>query len=145
MPGTHRAQASVLALDSVAERRRLSGRTRPEDSGYFNLLQAHCKNLKCVDLTGAPARFVFEIALPQSNILVRRRSAVRSCPWAPLQSEFKRSCNVLVAICQNANCVALTSTSNLLNFWGLARRGAAAEVMCWPATGVPTSERVDRR
>ena len=40
----------------------------------FNLLQPHCKNVKCVGLTGAVPRFVFEIALTQANFLVRRRS-----------------------------------------------------------------------
>jgi hypothetical protein len=54
----------------------------------FNLLQAHCKDLKCVDLTHTPGGFVFEIAVSQSNILVRRRSAVRSCPWALTDTHF---------------------------------------------------------
>jgi hypothetical protein len=37
---------------------------------YFNQLQAHSKNLKCVGLTPPRAGFVFEIVVSQSNILV---------------------------------------------------------------------------
>jgi hypothetical protein len=80
--------ASVVSPDPFW-RRRDRAPSRTEDAGYFNLLQIHSKNLKCVGLTGARARFVFEIAPAQANFLVRRRSAVRSRPWAPLGLSHK--------------------------------------------------------
>jgi hypothetical protein len=78
-----RTQSSAMGRPdcSAGQHPTWSGRAT---AAYFNLLQTHCRNLKCVGLTPPPPDFVFEMAVSQSNILVRRRSAVKSRPWAPL-------------------------------------------------------------
>jgi hypothetical protein len=48
----------------------------PEDASYFNQLQTHCKNLKCVGLSATDSDFVFKIAFASSNILVSRAGLV---------------------------------------------------------------------
>jgi thiosulfate dehydrogenase (quinone) large subunit len=50
---------------------------------HCNLLQLHHQKLKDVGLNPELAGLVFEMALAQSNILVRRRPWVRFPPWAP--------------------------------------------------------------
>jgi hypothetical protein len=41
----------ILSLDRPVAETGIVLVSTPEDAGYCNLLQAHCENLKCVDLT----------------------------------------------------------------------------------------------
>src|ERR1700694_4742514 len=70
------------APDRATWRRRIFRRFSLPRGAAGNDTSTHCnrvlcygKNLKCVDLSAAHGRFVFEIAVSQSNILVRRT------PW----------------------------------------------------------------